>query len=83
MSATELLDAKGLNCPLPILHARKKLNAMSTGFELKLTEYVFTNDLEYDFIETANGLQILTAAHVVSDYTFLQVQRGATQNPNK
>ena len=36
MSATELLDAKGLNCPLPILHARKKLKTMSTGDVLEI-----------------------------------------------
>ena len=36
MSATETLDAKGMNCPLPILHARKKLNGMSAGDVLEI-----------------------------------------------
>ena len=30
------LDASGLLCPLPVLKARKRLNAMSTGAELIL-----------------------------------------------
>ena len=34
-------------------------------------------------IETADGLCILTAAHVVADQTFLQVQRSGNQDPNK
>ena len=28
---TQLLDASGLNCPLPILKARKQLNALESG----------------------------------------------------
>jgi len=36
MSETHLLDAKGQNCPLPILHARKKLNGMATGEVLEI-----------------------------------------------
>ena len=31
-----VLDAKGLNCPLPILHARKKLNTVPTGEILEI-----------------------------------------------
>ncbi len=30
------LDARGLNCPLPILRAKKTLNAMSGGQILKI-----------------------------------------------
>eukprot|EP00656_Telonema_subtile_P049483 TRINITY_DN6163_c0_g1_i2.p1 TRINITY_DN6163_c0_g1~~TRINITY_DN6163_c0_g1_i2.p1 ORF type:complete len:579 (+),score=138.73 TRINITY_DN6163_c0_g1_i2:166-1902(+) len=34
-------------------------------------------------VQTDAGLRILTAAHVVSDQTFLQVQRPGTENPDK
>ncbi|OUU58580.1 MAG: preprotein translocase subunit TatC, partial [Proteobacteria bacterium TMED61] len=30
------LDARGLNCPLPILRAKKTLNGMSAGEVLKI-----------------------------------------------
>lgn len=30
------IDTSGLNCPLPVLKARKSLNEMSTGQTLKL-----------------------------------------------
>ena len=32
--ADQLLDAKGLNCPLPILKAKKALKGMSSGHVL-------------------------------------------------
>ncbi|MCF6325981.1 MAG: sulfurtransferase TusA family protein [Devosiaceae bacterium] len=32
----EVLDAKGLNCPLPILKAKKKLNAMEQNETLEV-----------------------------------------------
>ena len=58
MSATELLDAKGLNCPLPILHARKKLNAMSTGdvLEIHATDPSAVADFEAFCRQTGNEL---------------------------
>jgi len=34
--ADETLDAKGLNCPLPILRAKKALNAMPQGAVLEI-----------------------------------------------
>ena len=34
--ADQLLDAKGLNCPLPILKAKKALKGMSSGQVLEI-----------------------------------------------
>lgn len=34
--ADETLDAKGLNCPLPILKAKKALAAMANGKQLEI-----------------------------------------------
>lgn len=34
--ADQLLDVKGLNCPLPILRAKKALNDMATGATLEV-----------------------------------------------
>ena len=36
-SATQSLDARGLNCPLPILRTKKALSALSTGDTLAIT----------------------------------------------
>lgn len=58
MSATELLDAKGLNCPLPILHARKKLNAMASGdiLEIHATDPGSVADFQAFCRQTGNEL---------------------------
>lgn len=37
MNADKELDARGLNCPLPILKAKKALAEMFTGQTLKIT----------------------------------------------
>lgn len=34
--ATEQLDAKGLNCPLPILRAKKAITALNAGDTLEV-----------------------------------------------
>lgn len=38
--ATETLDAKGLNCPMPVLRAKKALKALNCGDTLE----VFSTD---------------------------------------
>lgn len=35
--ATQSLDARGMNCPLPILRTKKALSALSTGETLAIT----------------------------------------------
>ena len=36
-SATQSLDARGLNCPLPILRTKKTLSALNAGETLSIT----------------------------------------------
>lgn len=36
VEATQVLDARGLNCPLPILRARKAIGGMNTGEVLQV-----------------------------------------------
>ncbi len=36
MEANQTLDARGLNCPLPILRTKKTLNTMQAGDTLKV-----------------------------------------------
>jgi len=58
MSTNQLLDAKGLNCPLPILHARKKLNAMAAGdvLEVHATDPGLVADFQAFCRQTGNEL---------------------------
>jgi len=36
MEANQTLDARGLNCPLPILRTKKTLNSLKSGDTLKM-----------------------------------------------
>ena len=52
------LDARGMNCPLPILRARKALDAMSSGQVLRIvaTDPGSVKDLEAFAKQTGNVL---------------------------
>lgn len=56
--ADETLDAKGLNCPLPILKAKKALQGMSSGqtLEILATDPGAVKDFEAFCRTTGNKL---------------------------
>lgn len=56
--ADQLLDAKGLNCPLPILKAKKALTAMPVGatLEIQATDPGAVKDFEAFCRATGNVL---------------------------
>lgn len=69
--ADEVLDAKGLNCPLPILRSKKALKAMDTGKTLEViaTDPGAVKDFEAFCRVTGNELMESTEGDGV--YTFL------------
>ena len=56
--ADQLLDAKGLNCPLPILRAKKALKDLPTGgtLEIHATDPGAVKDFEAFCRSTGNEL---------------------------
>ncbi|MBK7471819.1 MAG: sulfurtransferase TusA family protein [Betaproteobacteria bacterium] len=52
------LDARGLNCPLPILRTKKALNEMQTGTVLKVlaTDPASVKDFQAFSRQTGNAL---------------------------
>jgi tRNA 2-thiouridine synthesizing protein A len=56
--ATQTLDAKGLNCPLPILKAKKALGGLATGDTLEVlsTDPGSVKDFEAFCRQTGNEL---------------------------
>jgi len=56
--ATQVLDVKGLNCPLPILRAKKALKDMPTGATLQVlaTDPGAVKDFEAFCRATGNAL---------------------------
>ena len=65
------LDASGLNCPLPILRARKALSDMERGQVLKIisTDQGSVNDFEALSKQTNNPL--LSSGEERGKYVFL------------
>ena len=58
MTADAELDARGLNCPLPILRAKKSINGLSAGQVLKIiaTDPGSVKDFEAFCKQTGNEL---------------------------
>jgi TusA-related sulfurtransferase len=58
MNATKELDARGLNCPLPILKAKKALADMTSGETLKViaTDAGSVRDFQAFAKQTGNEL---------------------------
>jgi tRNA 2-thiouridine synthesizing protein A len=56
--ATQSLDARGLNCPLPILRTKKALTAMKTGETLAIlsTDPGSVKDMQAFCKQTGNEL---------------------------
>ncbi len=69
-TSQQTLDARGLNCPLPILRTKKTLNAMATGDTLKIvaTDPGSLKDMVAFCSQTGNTL--LSSAQNGSDYEF-------------
>ncbi len=58
MSHDQELDARGLNCPLPILRAKKSINSLETGQVLRIiaTDPGSVKDFEAFCKQTGNEL---------------------------
>lgn len=71
MEAKQTLDARGLNCPLPILRTKKALNAMQSGDILKVvsTDPGSLKDMASFCTQTGNTL--LTSQQNGDDLEFL------------
>ncbi|MEW5786838.1 MAG: sulfurtransferase TusA family protein [Pseudomonadota bacterium] len=71
MEAKEVLDARGLNCPLPILRTKKTLNTLQSGEVLKVvsTDPGSLKDMVAFCAQTGNTL--LSSQKAGSDFEFV------------
>ncbi|MFP5348781.1 MAG: sulfurtransferase TusA family protein [Gammaproteobacteria bacterium] len=69
--ADQELDARGLNCPLPILRAKKALNAMSSGQVLHIlaTDPGAVKDFQAFAKQTGN--QLLESSEANGEFSFM------------
>jgi tRNA 2-thiouridine synthesizing protein A len=70
-TADREVDARGLNCPLPILRTKKALNEMQTGQVLKVvaTDPASQRDFQAFSRQTGNALVDSSAAN--GEFIFL------------
>jgi len=70
MNFDKELDARGLNCPLPILRAKKSLNDMQSGQVLKIVATDPGSVKDFQAFAKQTGNQLLQQAEAGKEYTF-------------
>jgi tRNA 2-thiouridine synthesizing protein A len=75
-NAERVLDTRGLNCPMPILKAKKALNEMTGGSLLKVlaTDPGAVRDFEYFCRHT--GHQLMESTESEGEFRFLIRRKG-------
>ena len=64
------LDARGLNCPLPILRAKKTLNAMTGGQILKIMATDPGSVKDFEAFAKQTGNELLDSSEVDGEFHF-------------
>ena len=64
------LDARGLNCPLPILRAKKTLNAMTGGQILKIMATDPGSVKDFEAFAKQTGNELLGSSQVEGEFHF-------------
>ncbi len=70
MNLDKELDARGLNCPLPILKAKKSLNDMQSGQVLKVLSTDPGSVKDFQAFAKQTGNELLSQADAGKEYTF-------------
>ncbi|CAK0754035.1 Sulfur carrier protein TusA [Gammaproteobacteria bacterium] len=67
----QVLDASGLNCPLPILRAKKALAAMESGKVLRIIATDPGSVKDFDSFAKQTGNQLLESGEEDGKFVFL------------
>jgi tRNA 2-thiouridine synthesizing protein A len=75
MNADKELDARGLNCPLPILKTKKSLADMTSGQILKVisTDCGSVKDMQSFANQTGN--ELVSSTEAAGEYIFLMKKK--------
>jgi tRNA 2-thiouridine synthesizing protein A len=65
------LDARGLNCPLPILRAKKALNNMNSGQILHVVATDAGSIKDFEAFARQTGNELIEANEVDGEFMFL------------
>jgi tRNA 2-thiouridine synthesizing protein A len=69
--ADKELDARGLNCPLPILRAKKALNDMSSGQILHIVATDPGSVKDFEAFARQTGNELLESNEANGEFSFL------------
>jgi tRNA 2-thiouridine synthesizing protein A len=70
MNVDKELDARGLNCPLPILRSKKALLEMSAGQTLKIIATDPGSVKDFQAFARQTGNDLLESVEASGEYTF-------------
>lgn len=68
MEASKEIDTRGLNCPLPILKAKKALSEMQTGDVLKVIATDPSSTRDFQAFARQTGNELLEQSRNDTDY---------------
>jgi tRNA 2-thiouridine synthesizing protein A len=68
MHTDKEIDTRGLNCPLPILKAKKALAEMSTGQTLKVVATDPGSTRDFQAFAKQTGNELIEQEHVLDEY---------------
>jgi tRNA 2-thiouridine synthesizing protein A len=69
------LDARGLNCPLPILRAKKALNEMQSGQVLKIVATDPGSIKDFQAFSKQTGNALLGQSEANREFTFFMKRK--------
>jgi len=75
MQIDKEVDARGLNCPLPILKAKKALADMQTGQTLRVVATDAGSMRDFQALARQTGNELLEQQHVGNDFIHVMRRR--------
>ena len=75
MEFAKELDARGLNCPLPILRAKKALGEIESGQVLKILSTDPGSVKDFAAFAKQTGHELLSTAEAGSEFTFFMKKK--------
>ena len=75
MNFDKELDARGLNCPLPILRAKKSLTEMQSGQVLKIIATDPGSVKDFQAFAKQTGNELLSHSEANKEFTFFMKRK--------
>jgi tRNA 2-thiouridine synthesizing protein A len=75
MNFDKELDARGLNCPLPILRAKKALGEVNSGQVLKILSTDPGSVKDFAAFAKQTGNELLSTAEAGGEFTFFMKKK--------